>query len=153
MIGFDGSRPHSSQEASYRATSPNPARTSANRTASAEPSYRHRMSTTTTSGSFRCDESHFVLTSTVRAQTAETGVLYPTSRDWPHDMSRRLQVASEIDRALFEKAIDLTAMALRGSMGGDKSQPPSYAADLFKELWAAVKEGAKDLPERSRPGF
>ncbi len=59
----------------------------------------------------------------------------------------------EVDRALFEKAIDLTAMALRGSMGGDKSQPPSYAADLFKEIWNAVKEGAKDVPERSRPGF
>jgi hypothetical protein len=59
----------------------------------------------------------------------------------------------EVDRALFEKAIDLTATALRGSMGGDKSQPPSYASDLFKEIWNAVKEGAKDLPERSRPGF
>ncbi|HEX2069046.1 MAG TPA: hypothetical protein VHH54_02445 [Actinomycetota bacterium] len=62
-------------------------------------------------------------------------------------------MASEVDRALFEKAIDLTAMALRGSMGGDKSQPPAYAADLFKEIWKAVKEGAADLPERSRPGF
>ncbi len=62
-------------------------------------------------------------------------------------------MATEVDRALFEKAIDLTAMALRGSMGGDKSQPPSYAAELFKEVWNAVKEGAQDLPERSRPGF
>lgn len=62
-------------------------------------------------------------------------------------------MASEVDRALFEKARDLTATALRGSMGGDKSQPPSYAADLFREIWNAVKEGAKDLPERSRAGF
>ncbi len=60
---------------------------------------------------------------------------------------------SEIDRALFEKAMDLTAMALRGSMGSDKSQPPSYAAELFREIWSAVKEGAKDIPERTRPGF
>ena len=62
-------------------------------------------------------------------------------------------MAAEVDRALFEKTMDLTAMALRGSMGGDKSQPPSYAADLFREIWNAVKEGVKDLPERSRAGY
>ena len=62
-------------------------------------------------------------------------------------------MAAEIDRALLEKAIDLTASALRGSMGGDKSQPPAYAAELFKEVWKAVKEGAKDLPDRTRAGF
>jgi hypothetical protein len=62
-------------------------------------------------------------------------------------------VPAEIDRALFEKAIDFAATALRGSMGGDKSQPPSYAAELFKEVWKAVKEGAKDLPDRTRAGF
>lgn len=62
-------------------------------------------------------------------------------------------MASEVDRAMFEKAMDLTAMALRGSMGGDKSQPPSYAAELFREVWNAVKESAQDLPERPRAGF
>lgn len=58
-----------------------------------------------------------------------------------------------IDRALFEKAIELTATALRGAMGGQGSQPPSYAADLFREVWAALKESSADLPERGRPGF
>jgi hypothetical protein len=62
-------------------------------------------------------------------------------------------VAMDVDRALFDKAIEVTATALRGSMGGEGSQPPSFAADLFKEIWGALKEGAKDLPERSRPGF
>jgi hypothetical protein len=62
-------------------------------------------------------------------------------------------VATEVDRALFEKAIEMTATALRGSMGGENSQPPKYAADLFREIWDALKEGAKDLPERPRPGF
>lgn len=59
----------------------------------------------------------------------------------------------EYDRALFEKAIEATALALRGSMGGEGSQPPSYAADLFREIWGAIKEGAQDLPEKGRAGF
>jgi len=60
---------------------------------------------------------------------------------------------AEIDRALFEKAIDVTATALRGAMGGEGSQPPSYAAEVFREVWGALKEAAKELPDRSRPGF
>ncbi len=62
-------------------------------------------------------------------------------------------MADIIDRALFDKAIDVTATALRGGMGGDGSQPPSYAAELFREIWAALKEAAADLPERSKAGF
>jgi hypothetical protein len=60
---------------------------------------------------------------------------------------------AEIDRDLFEKAIDVTATALRGAMGGQGSQPPSYAAELFREIWTALKEGVQDLPDRQRPGF
>jgi hypothetical protein len=59
----------------------------------------------------------------------------------------------EIDWQLFEKAVDLTATALRGAMGGENSQPPSYAAELFKAIWEALKEAAADLPEQSRPGI
>jgi hypothetical protein len=62
-------------------------------------------------------------------------------------------VASEVDRALFEKAIDMTATALRGSMGGENSQPPKYAAELFRAIWDALKDGAQDLPDRPRAGF
>jgi hypothetical protein len=62
-------------------------------------------------------------------------------------------MATEVDKALFDKAIEVTATALRGSMGGENSQPPSYAAELFREIWSALKEGAKDLPDRPRPGF
>jgi hypothetical protein len=62
-------------------------------------------------------------------------------------------MAAEVDKALFDKAIEMTATALRGSMGGENSQPPSYAAELFREIWSALQEGAKDLPDRQRPGF
>jgi hypothetical protein len=63
-------------------------------------------------------------------------------------------VTRELDWQLFEKAIDVTASALRGAMGGENSQPPRYAGDLFREVWAALKDGAEDLPEKKgRPGF
>jgi len=62
-------------------------------------------------------------------------------------------VAGEIDRTLFDKAIEVTATALRGAMGGENSQPPAYAAELFREIWGALKEAAKDLPEKAKAGF
>jgi hypothetical protein len=62
-------------------------------------------------------------------------------------------VSSQIDRALLEKAADVAAMALRGTMGTEGSQPPSYAGELIKAVWAALKDAAADLPEKPKPGF
>jgi hypothetical protein len=62
-------------------------------------------------------------------------------------------VAREIDWQLFEKAVDVTASALRGGMGGESSQPPKFAADVFKEVWSAMKDAAQDLPGKAKPGF
>jgi len=62
-------------------------------------------------------------------------------------------LARELDWPLFEKAVEVTASALRGAMGGDNSQPPRYAAEVFREVWGALKEAANDLPDRARPGF
>lgn len=62
-------------------------------------------------------------------------------------------MAREIDWTLLEKAADLTASALRGSMGGENSQPPSYAADVFREIWRALKEASDELPGPTRAGF
>jgi len=62
-------------------------------------------------------------------------------------------MTQEIDRVLLDKAIDVTASALRGAMGGEGSQPPAYAGDVFREVWKALKEGVQDLPERSKTGF
>ena len=59
----------------------------------------------------------------------------------------------ELDWQLFEKAIDVTASAVRGSLGGDGSQPPRFAADVFREVWTALKEAAADLPAKPRAGF
>jgi hypothetical protein len=62
-------------------------------------------------------------------------------------------VAREIDWTLFEKAIEVTASALRGAMGGQDSQPASYAGEVFREVWGALKEAAHDLPDKTRAGF
>ena len=59
----------------------------------------------------------------------------------------------ELDWVLFEKAVDITASAVRGTLGGENSQPPKFAAEVFREVWAALKEASEDLPERGRPGF
>jgi hypothetical protein len=62
-------------------------------------------------------------------------------------------VAGEIDRILFDKAIEMTATALRGAMGGENSQPPVYAAELFREIWNVLKEASQELPEKPKAGF
>jgi hypothetical protein len=62
-------------------------------------------------------------------------------------------MTGEIDRTLFDKAVELTASALRGAMGGQGSQPASYAGDVFREIWRALKEASEELPDRPRAGF
>jgi hypothetical protein len=62
-------------------------------------------------------------------------------------------MAAEIDRTLFDKAIEITTSALRGAMGGQGSQPPPYAGEVFREVWKALKEAAADLPEKPKAGF
>ena len=62
-------------------------------------------------------------------------------------------MAREIDWAVFEKAVDVTVSAVRGAMGGENSQPPKYAADVFREIWAALKEAADELPGKGKAGF
>ena len=62
-------------------------------------------------------------------------------------------MARELDWALFEKAVEITASAVRGAMGGENSQPASYAGDVFRDVWKALKDAAADLPERGKAGF
>jgi len=62
-------------------------------------------------------------------------------------------MAREPDWALLEKACDITASALRGAMGGEGSQEPKFAADVFREMWGALKEAANEVSERGKPGF
>ena len=62
-------------------------------------------------------------------------------------------MAREMEYQLFEKACDLTASALRGAMGGEGSQPPTYAGEVFRSIWDALKDAAQELPDKPRAGF
>ncbi|MFL5797420.1 MAG: hypothetical protein ACJ77A_05735 [Actinomycetota bacterium] len=63
-------------------------------------------------------------------------------------------MARDNDWSLFEKAVEITASALRGTMGLENAKDPRYAGDVFREVWAALKEAAEDLPDKQGiPGF
>lgn len=62
-------------------------------------------------------------------------------------------MAREIDWQLFEKAVDITGSALRGAMGSEGSQPPTYAGEVFREIWGALKKASEELPEKPKAGF
>ena len=62
-------------------------------------------------------------------------------------------MSRELDWAVLEKAVEITASAVRGALGGENSQPPKYAADVFREVWAALKEAVAELPEKGKAGF
>ena len=62
-------------------------------------------------------------------------------------------MARELDWAVFEKAVEITASAVRGAMGGENSQPASYAGDVFQSVWTALKGAIEELPERGHTGF
>jgi len=59
----------------------------------------------------------------------------------------------DMDWAIFEKAVEITASAVRGALGGEKSQPPEFAADVFKAVHAALREAATEMPPPGKPGF
>ncbi|HEX9375275.1 MAG TPA: hypothetical protein VGB19_03415 [Actinomycetota bacterium] len=63
-------------------------------------------------------------------------------------------MARDVDWLVFEKAVEVTASAVRGAMGAEGSKEARFVGDVFREVWAALKEASQELPERtSRPGF
>jgi hypothetical protein len=63
-------------------------------------------------------------------------------------------MSRETDWAVFEKAVELTASAVRGTMGAAGSQPPSYVGDVFREAYKALRETAEALPKQeTKAGF
>jgi len=49
-------------------------------------------------------------------------------------------MSRETDWMVFEKAVEVTASAVRGTAGG--SQPASYVADVFREIHSALRSAA-----------
>ena len=65
-----------------------------------------------------------------------------------------VQMARETDWMVFEKSVELTASAVRGAVGGEGSQPPGFVADVFREVFKALKETADALPDKTgKAGF
>ncbi len=61
-------------------------------------------------------------------------------------------MSKETDWMVFEKAVEVTAAAVRGTAGG--SQPASYVGDVFREIHNALKEVADAMPPKdSKAGF
>ena len=61
-------------------------------------------------------------------------------------------MSRETDWMVFEKAVEVTASAVRGTAGG--SQPASYVADVFREIHKALKETAATMvPKDTKAGF
>jgi len=60
----------------------------------------------------------------------------------------------ETDWVVFEKAIEVTASAVRGTMGSEGSKPASFVADVFREVHGALKDAAAQMPDKAGPaGF
>jgi hypothetical protein len=60
----------------------------------------------------------------------------------------------EQEWSVFEKACEITASAVRGTMGAEGSKSAGYVADVFKEIYKALKDSAADLtPAASKAGF
>jgi hypothetical protein len=62
-------------------------------------------------------------------------------------------MSRDMDWAVFEKAVEITASAVRGALGGENSQPPAFAAQVFKEIYAALREATTEMPQAGKPGF
>ena len=61
-------------------------------------------------------------------------------------------MSRETEWAVFEKAVEVTASAVRGTAGN--GQPASYVGDVFREVYRALKETADAMPTReSKAGF
>ena len=55
----------------------------------------------------------------------------------------------EQEWAVFDKAVELTASAVRGAVGGQDSRPAAFVAEVFREVYTALRETAPDgVPER-----
>ena len=63
-------------------------------------------------------------------------------------------MSREIDWHVFDKAADITASAVRGALGAQGSQPASYVGEVFREIYAALRQATDEMPSKdNKPGF
>jgi hypothetical protein len=63
-------------------------------------------------------------------------------------------MSRETDWAVFEKACEITASAVRGTMTGSDGQQASFVGEVFRSVHEALKAAADELPNRdAKAGF
>ncbi len=61
-------------------------------------------------------------------------------------------MSRDTDWHVFDKAVEITASAVRGTMSGDKA--PALVAGVFKEVYAELRRTMEEMPSpENRPGF
>ena len=60
----------------------------------------------------------------------------------------------ETEWAVFEKACEITASAVRGTIGGADGQQAAYVGEVFREVHAALKQAAIEMTDKNaKAGF
>ena len=60
----------------------------------------------------------------------------------------------ETDWHVFEKACEITASAVRGTMNGQDGQKPAFVADVFRSVHEALRQVVDELPSKDqKAGF
>jgi len=60
----------------------------------------------------------------------------------------------ESDWAVFEKACEITASAVRGTMNGQDGQQASFVGEVFREVHAALRQASDEMPDKAgKAGF
>jgi hypothetical protein len=63
-------------------------------------------------------------------------------------------MSRETDWHVFEKACEITASAVRGTMTGEEGQQASFVGDVFRAVHSALKETADAMSSGDqRAGF
>lgn len=63
-------------------------------------------------------------------------------------------MSRESDWAIFEKACEITASAVRGTMSGNDGQSAAFVADVFRSVHEALRSVADEMPSKdSKAGF
>jgi hypothetical protein len=63
-------------------------------------------------------------------------------------------MSRESDWAVFEKACEITASAVRGTMTGQDGQQASFVGDVSRSVHEALQAVADDMPNKdSKAGF
>jgi hypothetical protein len=63
-------------------------------------------------------------------------------------------MSRESDWAVFEKACEITASAVRGTMSGTEGQQASFVGEVFRDVYSALKRTADEMPDKNaKAGF